>query len=462
MSLINKMLQDLDARGGGAGRQGAAAAMRAVAPSSGGKQRTVLAAGAGAAVVALAAGGWFGWKYLHRSPGAANPQAIAGAAARPQGQPGLVPAGQAQSPQPGTVAAAPAQSLQHGATAAGPGQPVQPGAVAAEPGRSPAAVGSATPPGGGGGAAAAGSAASPLATASGAEGATAANAAAEPQRETKAEARKRRLAEEKAAAELAAELKAARKKAREARAEADALAAATASGRPVSASKAAPAVAADRPARLAAKPAARSSEPESARPVANGVTVTSQQQADNAYRRALLALQEARVNDAISGLEQAVYTFPRHEAARQTLIGLLLENRRNDEAIRHLQLGLGLDPKQPQMAMLLARLQIEKGGPAIDTLLRTLPYAGSHADYVGFLAGALQRAQRHKEAVEQYQAALRLMPQNGVWWMGLGISLQAEKRNAEAQDAYTRAKASGSLSPELTGFVERKLQQLGR
>jgi MSHA biogenesis protein MshN len=44
--------------------------------------------------------------------------------------------------------------------------------------------------------------------------------------------------------------------------------------------------------------------------------------------------------------------------------------------------------------------------------------------------------------------------------MGMGISLQADKRNAEAKVAFQRAKDSGRLTPELQTFVERRLQQL--
>lgn len=372
MSLINKMLRDLDARGG-VERQAAAASVAAMTRRRQ-PPRPALAAGAGAVVVALAAAGWYGWKTLH----AARPSTPAAPA--PAAAVGMPPA------PPPMAAAAPAAP-----------------AMMAAPGPEPI--------------------------------------------------------HEKPLADIAAELKAAKQKARQARAEAAALAAEH-NARKAPAASAAPARVRDTAREVAGLQAKEAAGiPQS---LASGVTMTSQQQGENAYKRGLAALQEGRVQEAFAQLEQAVLVFPRHDAARQTLVGLLLEARRNEEAIRHLQLGLGLDVRQPQMAMLLARLQIEKGGPAIDTLQRTLPYAGGNPDYLAFLAGALQKAQRHHEATEQYAAALRLMPQNGVWWMGLGISLQAEKRNAEAQDAYARAKASGSLSPDLSSFVERKLQQLAR
>ena len=201
---------------------------------------------------------------------------------------------------------------------------------------------------------------------------------------------------------------------------------------------------------------------ELAAPAASkGREMTSQQRAEGEYRTSMTAMQEGRVRLAIAGLEQALQIDPRHEAARQTLIGLLLESKRNDEAMRQLQLGLGLDPRQPALAMVLARLQVEVGGPAIETLMRTLPFASSaNGEYQAFLAALLQRDQRHVEAAEHFQLALSSAPQNGVWWMGQGISLQALTRQTEAQEAFRRAKTSSNLTPELRIFVERKLQQL--
>lgn len=210
-------------------------------------------------------------------------------------------------------------------------------------------------------------------------------------------------------------------------------------------------------------PAAKAGPAEAkAKGSASGKEETAAQKAETGYRRALASIQEGYVNEAVVQLEQALQANPRHDAARQTLVSLLIENKRSDEAMRQLQLGLTLDPAQPALAMLLARLQIEHGGTGIDTLTRTLPYVGANGEYRAFLAGALQRQQRHREAAEQYQAALRSAPQNGVWWMGLGISLQAEKRDAEALDAFRKAKGSATLAPELLAFVENKIQQLAR
>jgi MSHA biogenesis protein MshN len=195
--------------------------------------------------------------------------------------------------------------------------------------------------------------------------------------------------------------------------------------------------------------------------VPSGRQMTPAQQADSQYRQALAALDDGRISGAVGHLEQALQLNSRHEGARQTLVGLLIEAGRQDEAVRQLEQGLAADAGQPALAMLLARIQIEQGGSGVATLLRTLPSAQSNGDFRAFLAGALQRDGRHREAAEQYAAALRAAPDNAVWLMGLGISLQADKRNADALLAFERASSSNTLTPTLQAFVDRKIEALG-
>lgn len=190
--------------------------------------------------------------------------------------------------------------------------------------------------------------------------------------------------------------------------------------------------------------------------------LTPVQRAEEEYRRATVLIDQGKSREAVAALEKALQLDPNHSVARQTMAGLLLDAKRPDEAIRKLQDGLNADRNHPALAMMLARLQVDKGElrPAVETLQRTLSHAAERADYQAFLAALLQREGRHKEAAEHFKLALRKSPQNGLWWMGIGISLQADNRLGDARDAFVRARESNNLSPELLAFVNEKLNQL--
>lgn len=207
---------------------------------------------------------------------------------------------------------------------------------------------------------------------------------------------------------------------------------------------------------------ARPKETSTAMPVVKQIKeITPQQRAENEYGKALSLLQQGRTPEAIESLGNVLQFDPGNTAARQTLVGVLVAGKRYGDAERSLQDGLRLNPGQTGLAMIMARLQVEQGNTqsALKTLQRSLPFAAEQPDYQAFLAALLQREGRNKEAVEHYVQALRKVPGSGVWLMGMGISLQAENHQAEAQEAFLRAKASNSLSPELLAFVEQQLKQ---
>lgn len=190
--------------------------------------------------------------------------------------------------------------------------------------------------------------------------------------------------------------------------------------------------------------------------------VSTSQRAEAAYQQALQLLQHERNSDAERALNEALRLDPSHVLARQALIGLLVEQKRLMDAEAMLRDGLAINPAQRGFAMALARLQAERGDTqaALMTLRQSLPYSGDSADYRAFLAALYQRVGNSKDAIRQYEAALKLAPNNGAWWMGMGLSLEADGQNAAAQDAFQRALATHTLSAELQAFVSQRLQQL--
>lgn len=203
-------------------------------------------------------------------------------------------------------------------------------------------------------------------------------------------------------------------------------------------------------------------KPLPASPAAPIKRVTPQQQSENLYRQAVGLLQQGRVAEARATLEQALQENAVNHEARQLLVSLLLEGKHTGEALSLLQEGVRIAPEQSGFVMALARLQVEAGdaATALQTMEQGAPYAGGDAEFLGFHATLLQRNGRHAEAIPRYLAALQSNPANVGWLVGMGISLEAEHRDAEARTAYARAQQVGLPSAELSDFVAQRLQRL--
>jgi MSHA biogenesis protein MshN len=173
-------------------------------------------------------------------------------------------------------------------------------------------------------------------------------------------------------------------------------------------------------------------------------------------------MNQGRAEPAIDAYAGALRFDPKHAAARQALVALLMGRGRGAEAQGVLREGLAALPDNTAWAMLLARLQVEGGDKAgaLATLDGALPYAKNRSDYHAFVGTVLQLLGRHKEAIAYYEIAVRLSPDSGRWLTGLAISLEEEKRLPEAREAYQRALATNTLGPDLRAFIERKLGQL--
>jgi MSHA biogenesis protein MshN len=190
--------------------------------------------------------------------------------------------------------------------------------------------------------------------------------------------------------------------------------------------------------------------------------ISPEQRADAEYRKASALMQQGHIADAISGYEAALRLDANLDEARQALVAVLLQSKRGKDAERVLQEGVKSEPDHTGFTMMLARLQVERGAvaEATATLEKALPYGNSQADYQAFLAALLQRQNRNDEAIAHYQVALQRAPNNGIWLMGYGISLQALKRNADAKVAFQHALDTRTLNPDLQAFVRKKLKEL--
>ena len=188
-----------------------------------------------------------------------------------------------------------------------------------------------------------------------------------------------------------------------------------------------------------------------------------QQRAENEFRRATELVQKGRDSEALDAYRAALKLDAANNGARQAMVWLLMENKRSSDAEQILQDGLKININNTEFATLLARLQVERNNLplAMETLQKTLPYAGQQAEYHAFIVAVYQRLNQHNKAITHYQIAVTQTPNSGIWLMGLGVSLHEVQRNEEARAAFKSAVETHTLSAELQAFVEQRLKELG-
>lgn len=190
--------------------------------------------------------------------------------------------------------------------------------------------------------------------------------------------------------------------------------------------------------------------------------MTPRERALELQRTASAQRRRGDVHGAEASLRAALAHDANLIAARSDLVGLQIERGRMPEALALLHDGLTRTPSEYAFAQLAARLYVEQGNDAqaLAVLEAGRAHAARDADYLGFLATLYQRAQRYADAGIAYDAALALRPQEARWWVGSGIVREAQGDTAGAEVAYTRAQGNPALPPTLARFVQERLSAL--
>jgi|GEM_PF-2593626 len=186
-----------------------------------------------------------------------------------------------------------------------------------------------------------------------------------------------------------------------------------------------------------------------------------QQTANNHYATALRYYKQGRLSESIEMLYQALQLDPGNVKSREVLSGILMQHQRWPEAEKVLRDGIKIDPQQPGLNQLMARLKVEQGfdDQAMSILEEQFQQGYTSADSSALLAQLYQRQGRHESASRYYKQALIAQPDHGRWWLGLAISLEAQHQLAEATKAY-RLAANSQLEPQLLEYARQRQQAI--
>lgn len=193
------------------------------------------------------------------------------------------------------------------------------------------------------------------------------------------------------------------------------------------------------------------------------VKLTPQQLAQKQMILANDAQQQGLHSDALTYYKAALSYNPALHQARRQAAALYYGQNKLSEAALLLEQGQLLFPQEYEYALLLARVQQSAGQnkQALASLAQipdTSPLAVKKWHQQSDLA---QKEQNFPVAEQSFRQLAKNEPSQGRWWMGLGYALDAQKNYVEAKNAYNQALAQGNLSSQAQAYVDNRLVQLG-
>lgn len=204
-------------------------------------------------------------------------------------------------------------------------------------------------------------------------------------------------------------------------------------------------------------PPAAGHPPTTVAAVVRPATPAPAQRAAAALEQAQSLVDEGRAAEALEAARSAVRLDPGNLEARKLAIRLALELGDAQAATTLIDEGLARKPADAELALLRARQLMAQGRN--DEALAALQAMGPlHAEANGLRAGLLANGGDYAQAARAYEQALRLRPTNATWWLGLGVALDNQGQARQAREAYARARALGTLRADLSAWLDQKLQ----
>jgi len=193
------------------------------------------------------------------------------------------------------------------------------------------------------------------------------------------------------------------------------------------------------------------------------VKLTPKQLAKKRFTLASEAERDGKLKEAISYYEQTLGFDPSMHEARKQLAALHYGQGQLAKASEVLQQGMLLFPQQLDFALLLARVQQASGQAdlALATLANipdTHPLARQKWMAQSDLA---QKLGQFSVSEQAYRQLLQQEPQQAKWWMGLAYALDSQQQFFQARQAYRTALGHRGLSVQASAFIEQRLTQLG-
>ncbi|WP_394129331.1 tetratricopeptide repeat protein [Shewanella maritima] len=193
------------------------------------------------------------------------------------------------------------------------------------------------------------------------------------------------------------------------------------------------------------------------------VILTKQQLAQREFDQANAAEARGDLQQAANQYLQATLHRPDFHKARMQLAEVYHRVNRTDTAVRVLEAGASMYPQEWEFYILMANYLSALGQNhhalnKLDNIADTSDWARDKWMQQAVLA---QQTGQHSIAEAAYRSLVKVEPGQGRWWLGLAYALDSQQLFSQAAQAYRTASQSAGLSNNALQFIDDRLAELG-
>ncbi|NKF52342.1 tetratricopeptide repeat protein [Shewanella sp. WXL01] len=221
----------------------------------------------------------------------------------------------------------------------------------------------------------------------------------------------------------------------------------------------------DKPAETAtvAKVKPAKDEIKPAQMVVKEVVLSKAQLAQREFAKAIDAEDNFNLERATNYYLEAIMIKPDYHEARKRLAAAHHQMQNTTRSIRVLERGVSMYPNELEFYVLMSNYLSANG--EYDRALAKLDNIADNSMWARDKwieqSAIAQQAKRPQLAEQAYRNLVRVEPNQGRWWMGLGYALDSQQSYAQAAQAYRSALDTNGLSNAAINYMENRLRELG-
>ena len=172
------------------------------------------------------------------------------------------------------------------------------------------------------------------------------------------------------------------------------------------------------------------------------------------------SMKSGDTREAIRLLNKLTQREPDNISVRKKLASVYFAEGQIEQAQQLLEQTLVKVPANTSVRLMLGRLYVQQNIHSLAWEAIREPALTNDTDFLGFRAGFAQQQQRFETALADYNTLVALQPGDARWWLGLGVAADKTNRSHMAVQAYQKALRLQELDDDVETFIRQRISEL--